>query len=226
MATVTTSHYKIMEYWRDKFITKDGKVITNEEYKAGKYQNAEVVVCDCGEPSCWACDNPAQEWKEKKYLEWLDVQDYKSIWNSKTVRHNLQRCHIVPAQLGGEDKPENMFLLCQSCHFLSPDTTNASAFIRWVYRTRKEHCFGMPNSEKIFDGINQELEDRVLPDVQMILRVAEMSDKKEEVEKIVSEMYENMKPNMGLHASKLVESSVYVAAADEIEKILRTVISK
>ena len=226
MATVTTMHSKIMEYWKDKFITRNGTVITLEEYETKAYPDAEAVICDWGEPSCWACGEPAKEWREAKYTKWIEEQDYKSIWNSKTVKHNLQRCHIVPGQLGGEDKPENLFLLCPSCHCSSPDTTNPDTFIRWVYRARKDHCCGMPSSERIFANINQELDDRGLPDIVTILRVADFSDKKEEVEKIVNEIGKNISANIGTHGSKLAESSICGAAADEIEKILKVVVSK
>lgn len=52
------------------------------------------------------------------------------------VRSKLNRCHIIPHSAGGEDNPNNLFLLCEDCHINSPDTSNQSNFFRWVYNRR------------------------------------------------------------------------------------------
>jgi len=82
---------------------------------------------DWGEPSCWACGR----WWDTKY----DVEDPNAPWEEIRKAWNkvpLQRCHIIPKSLGGEDEPSNLFLMCKECHDRAPDTTSREAFFKWV----------------------------------------------------------------------------------------------
>ena len=45
---------------------------------------------------------------------------------------NLQRCHIVPDSLGGEDRPENIVLLCARCHADGPNVADADIMWDWI----------------------------------------------------------------------------------------------
>ena len=55
----------------------------------------------------------------------------KQIWNHKSTKSLLQRCHIVPESLGGKDEPSNFFLLCDRCHRMYPNTTDRDLFFIW-----------------------------------------------------------------------------------------------
>ncbi|MBT1868804.1 HNH endonuclease [Enterobacter mori] len=44
----------------------------------------------------------------------------------------LERAHIIPHSLGGNNDVSNYILLCSKCHRESPDIANESAFIEWM----------------------------------------------------------------------------------------------
>ena len=45
---------------------------------------------------------------------------------------NLERCHIIPDSLGGEDAPHNIVLLCKRCHADGPNVTDAEIMWDWI----------------------------------------------------------------------------------------------
>lgn len=120
------THYKIFDYWKDKSINHKYKIISQHEYEDG----ARYVVMDWGEPECWACGKPFL--KIPDYENKLKSCGLDSIWDDKYIKSNLQRCHIVAKQLGGGDSVENLFLMCEDCHFESPDTKYPQVFFAWV----------------------------------------------------------------------------------------------
>lgn len=44
----------------------------------------------------------------------------------------LERAHIIPLSLGGENIPSNYFLLCKECHKNMPDINNREYIIKYV----------------------------------------------------------------------------------------------
>jgi 5-methylcytosine-specific restriction endonuclease McrA len=76
---------------------------------------------DIEEPSCMACGRYNQN-ASKLYDGSLGA------WN----RHSLQVCHVIPRALGGSDDSDNMVLLCDDCHHMSPDTTDTESMIKWI----------------------------------------------------------------------------------------------
>jgi len=57
------------------------------------------------------------------HFDWCDAEDW--CWNCASVKGiHLERCHIIPHSLGGEDTPSNYVLLCKDCHAEAPNTTN------------------------------------------------------------------------------------------------------
>ena len=46
--------------------------------------------------------------------------------------YNLERCHIVPAPLGGKDEPSNLVLLCHRCHLDNPNITDPEIMWDWI----------------------------------------------------------------------------------------------
>lgn len=140
--TLKTTHKSIYQYWRDKCISSDGYVYIDVGYPghdSNLVKNKETipVVYDWGEPECFACRQPINElYESEKYEETL-ADDCDNLWNFPQVKHALNRCHIVPHALGGTDKPENLFLMCERCHKDSPDTIYKDQFFKWVFKRRK-----------------------------------------------------------------------------------------
>lgn len=54
-----------------------------------------------------------------------------SCWKCGWARR-LQRCHIVPDSLDGEDEPGNLVLLCYPCHLAAPDVLDRNAMWEWI----------------------------------------------------------------------------------------------
>ncbi len=108
---------------------------------------------DWGEPTCWAC----RYGFNGKY----DITDFyssdetiKKHWN----KSSLQRCHIIPKSLGGNNHPENLFLMCKECHDLAPNTSFKDVFMRWA---EKQNYFEriMKRNKKLFEVYGIELND-------------------------------------------------------------------
>ena len=81
-----------------------------------------AALLDPGEPTCFACGWPATKPDVSPRL-W-------SVWN----RARLDRCHLVPRALGGDDAPSNLVLLCSDCHREAPDVADPRYMLRWIAR--------------------------------------------------------------------------------------------
>ena len=127
------SHYKIFDYWKDKYITPNGEVISHSEIKSfDDYPGIISVVDDWGEPECWCCGRWTNE-----IIDEDSEKGLKDLYKRKHVTSFLQRAHIIPRQLGGSDTdPANLFLLCSECHQFSPDTVYPTEFFKYVYKRR------------------------------------------------------------------------------------------
>lgn len=207
-----TSHYRIFDYWKDKLILSSGELKTTRECKPSL--DEECVVEDWGEPCCWACGEPAINDRElERFFDaHTDTEEhdfYKKLYALKSVRHNLNRCHIHPNALGGADSPENLFLMCEECHALSPDTTNRSAFFRWVYDRRKQYVHGRICPSEMLKRIDAELSRRGLPPLVKCLEMAKSPYK-------ITDIDEFMRDRVGFHCSSVTESSMIVGATDWI----------
>ncbi len=207
MGEVKTSHYRIMEYWKDKQITKDGSIVINNSPIHG----AIDVVEDWGEPMCWGCEKPIISDFEKHgdFSGTYGEEQIKAIWSDKKVKSHLNRCHIIPAALGGEDTPSNLFLLCPNCHLFSPDTRNVNAFMRWIYKKRMNSIMGSDLPNIIVRDINEELTDRGLPNL------SEMQDKHPELD--FSDWKSFLDQDISSHCTTIVHSSFIIGFADMIE---------
>ncbi len=129
---VNIKHSKIFNYWKDKAITPNGDIVIYDDMT----QRGIPVVFDWGEPCCWACGRQIKEVFEYETYEDLLKSDVLKIWDYAKVKEKLNKCHIIPYAEGGSDSPENMFLLCETCHIESPDTINPKNFLKWVYKRR------------------------------------------------------------------------------------------
>jgi len=192
-----------MNYWKDKAIRNDGKIILEKRASITNYQDSIPVIEDWIIPKCWACGEivnlPVKE--HEKY----DDIEINKIWNSAEVRRKLQKCHIVPAALDGEDTPENAFLMCKKCHLESPDTINKEAFFRWVYIKRKKNIYGHPFQEMLKD-VDADLQARGLPTMnRMLIEYPDMD---------LSDIQELLSKKVSCHGAEVVDSSIVIGLAD------------
>ena len=44
----------------------------------------------------------------------------------------LDRCHLVPRTLGGDESPSNLVLLCRRCHRDAPNVGHPTYVLRWI----------------------------------------------------------------------------------------------
>lgn len=75
-------------------------------------------------------------------------QDLGTDWDEAThrcwrcgTRHSqqkstLERCHIIPASLGGPDTVDNLVLLCCRCHEEAPNINCKTAMWDWIKATK------------------------------------------------------------------------------------------
>ena len=93
-----------------------GKVTTNHE-DIVDYWSSRIYEGDMG------CD-----WDEALNRCWRCGTHH----NTKS----LNRCHIIPALLGGKDTPSNLILLCGPCHAESPSVASDDISIwHWIKNT-------------------------------------------------------------------------------------------
>ena len=140
------SHYDILNYWRRKRITESYDIEDCPDFCSN-------IICDPDIPKCFACgqlilpneylDSLANSvFNAVRYNNKTDAEKeeifIKRIWNDDHVKHKLQRCHIYPSALGGSNMPDNLFLMCKTCHRDSPDTKYTKQFFRFVYNRHLE----------------------------------------------------------------------------------------
>lgn len=203
MAQVNTSHYTIYEHWRDKVIHPDGSI--SDSIKDGL---ADVdIVPDSYVPRCWACGTPVvrdgklEEWIDRICTEENEESNLRKLWNSKETRSKLNRCHIVPGMLGGEDAPSNLFLMCEECHALSPDTIYPSVFFKWVVERHKQYYCGRLHPRYIFEQVDKMLQE------EYNTSIVELSDKIYQMGGEVTDLKEFMKNRAGFHATSISDST-------------------
>lgn len=203
MAKVNTSHYNIFKYWQGKVIHPDGSI--SDAVVDGL---ADVdVVPDSYVPRCWACGAPVV--RDSKLDDWIDKvcagengeEGLRKIWNSKETRSKLNRCHIVPGMLGGEDAPSNLFLMCEECHTLSPDTIYPSVFFKWVVERHNQYLYGVLHPRYVFERVDKMLRE------EYNTSIVELSDKIYQMGGEVIDLEEFMKNRVGFHASSISDSS-------------------
>lgn len=148
MSESMPSCYQIFRYWENRRITEKGEVVLiPDDYEGIGVVDNEYV------PACWACGRPV---KHEDYLSWDKYnQKIEDIWKDKKVNSYLNRCHIMAKQFDGSNDPDNLFLLCETCHKLSPDTKNREAFLRWVYRRKQEYFIGYNLKEGLSEFVSE-----------------------------------------------------------------------
>lgn len=210
------SHKQIFEYWRDKGITKDGKVVT---YESDLVDDIIDVVGYWCKPMCWACGEPIISKYEKSLNKvGYTADELDKMWGEKKVLSALNRCHIKPKQFGGEDTVDNLFLMCEQCHHESPDTNNREAFMRWVYNKRKDTFMGDASINNYLKLVDEELNARHLPNILTMCHMFPNMNFDN-----LKEFYAN---NLGTHGSKASLSSKVIVLADYFENKMREMLDK
>ena len=87
-------------------------------------QDGKVPWFDWYEPSCMACTK-----HRVKKDDGNSSKTINQVWKEHTY---LEKAHIVPHSLNGDNAPENYLLLCVDCHRESPDTINPAIMYNWV----------------------------------------------------------------------------------------------
>lgn len=206
MGVVHTGFYDIFTYWRNKKIAKSGEVFCVDSCEEG-----EPAVLDLFTPCCWCCGKQAKIDLSKYENETLtDEQILESIWKRGSFKNKIQRAHIIPSALGGEDIPENLFLLCPDCHFLSPDTKNKPAFFRWIINRRAEFDFGI-QTKGIISELELEVNSRGLGPVwELLLFLPGDTARYFGYDRLSKYLM----ANVGAHTYKVAHSSLIIGAVD------------
>lgn len=83
----------------------------------------------------WVENNNIDE--QELNFDWADA--YTHCWNcgdnkyrTTTNKPSLERCHIIPHSLGGNDSPDNYVLLCKECHQEAPNIRNSNDMWDWI----------------------------------------------------------------------------------------------
>ena len=96
---------------------------------------------DWGEPCCWACGYyDINKVKETDYKS--SDQNVFSCWNRAAY---LEKCHIIPHSISGDNTAGNFVLMCKKCHRDSPDTSSYEAFQVWF--DNREHWMNSVHKE-------------------------------------------------------------------------------
>jgi hypothetical protein len=112
--------HEVARYWTS------GEGIERQRQVGG---DAISFVVDLGEASCFACG----WWKEPPF----DAESIRDAWDSRKT--GLERCHLVPHSKGGSDGPENLVLLCPTCHRDAPNCLDPDIMLAWCVRRRPGH---------------------------------------------------------------------------------------
>ena len=72
-------------------------------------------------------------------------------------KRNLERCHIVPDSLGGEDMPSNFVLLCKRCHMDNPNVADPEIMWDWLraYKVPFYDTFWVVQGAKEYEKLYQ-----------------------------------------------------------------------
>lgn len=106
-------------------------------------------------------------------VKWEDATEY--CWRC-SYKRRLQRCHIIPASLGGKDEPSNMVLLCKTCHSEGPNVEDPEIMWEWIgaYQVPKYNTFWLIQGMKEYESIYGTSVEQDLGDVLALAGVGEM----------------------------------------------------
>ncbi|RUT30493.1 HNH endonuclease [Paenibacillus zeisoli] len=95
-------------------------------------------------------------------------------------KNSLERCHIIPESLGGDDKASNLVLLCKRCHLENPNIADKDVMWDWLraYGTSFYDIFwvmqGLKEYEFIYGkSVEEEFTERSITDANEFNRIVE-----------------------------------------------------
>lgn len=62
-------------------------------------------------------------------IDWCDA--HERCWRCAD-KTKLEKCHIIPNSLGGEETPSNFVLLCKYCHLENPNVLDPEIMWDWL----------------------------------------------------------------------------------------------
>lgn len=74
---INVKHSQIFDYWKDKAITRDGKIVPYDDMSV----EAISIVFDWGEPRCWACGRSIEKVFHYATYEKYLLSDFRKIWD-------------------------------------------------------------------------------------------------------------------------------------------------
>jgi len=101
----------IFKYWRSDAAIKRMEHLSKETSVDFNFH----LIINSIHQECFACN--------RMFLK------HKWMFGRKNY---LQRCHIIPRQLGGSNHVSNMILLCKHCHLENPNVRNEVAYFKWL----------------------------------------------------------------------------------------------
>ena len=134
-------HYKksqIIEYW-----------FSNDGFKR-MFKEHKDLACrlEYDIPHCFACNRTMIDLDNKKYK---DLKNTSKNWD---ITSNLEKCHIIPFALGGNDDPSNLVLLCKECHKLNPNTKDEKLYWLWMKSVKDSWTEDMKNFKDMCKALN------------------------------------------------------------------------
>ncbi len=146
--------------------------------------------------------------KEEIVAYWVKYQDECGLsvdWSEADCRcwrcgyeASLQRCHIIPASLGGADEPGNLVLLCARCHAKGPNVVDPEIMWDWIraYGTPFYDTFWLNAAQKEYEFIYKH---SVLEDMDFIIGKAPIKAEKEEVGMILRDAFKMCADEVSTH---------------------------
>ena len=106
--------------------------------------------------------------------------------------YNLERCHIIPASLGGKDEPSNLVLLCHRCHLDNPNITDPEIMWDWI------RAYGVAIYDTFWDRLGQK-EYEFIYKKDFFTEMIELGVKPEEINQIMRTFVPKILKKVGHH---------------------------
>lgn len=128
-------------------------------------------------------------------VDWAEAETH--CWRCGCEKH-LERCHIVPDSLGGEDTPKNIVLLCKRCHAEGPNVTDPDIMWDWIkaYKVPFYETFWQIRGEKEYEFIYKK---KISEEIQDILDQCGKSSSDAEVEAVLAQCIKSVSKEASIH---------------------------
>ena len=159
-----------------------------------------------------------EHWETKVYegdmgCDWSDAHNH--CWRCGKETKSLEMCHIIAEQFSGKKTPDNLVLLCKSCHKEAPDFNEKDKMWDWIKRTSEINHTTFLDKELIRE-YKYIFGDDITTKIQ-ILNVLEQDPKtKKELKKIVENHYEKA----GFHGFEISRSTHCYVIIDIIDEVI------